>query len=143
MISSAQSCSQSQNFVNTSKKPFPIVHYFIRQLELVSNILWMIIEQCMALVKVSLRFTLKTKIEIIYLDAVKLVINCKNKIYKFCFLIKPIISLNKSAGSQKHGKSAEGITCEGTIKVVCITYLQKYFQILCALFWSQGLINSL
>ena len=63
---SAHSSSQNQNLVNTSIKPFPIVRYFMRKLELVSNILGMIIEERMTLVKISLRWILKTKIEIIY-----------------------------------------------------------------------------
>ena len=63
MIASAQSSSQNQNFANTSKKPFPVVRYFIRKLELVSNILWIITEQRVALVKISLRCIPKTKIE--------------------------------------------------------------------------------
>ena len=46
---SAQSCSQSENFINTSRKllgnkneTFPVVHYFTWKLELVSDFLWVI-----------------------------------------------------------------------------------------------------
>ena len=42
------------------------MRYFIRKLELVSDILWMIIEQSMTLVKISFHCIFKTEIEVIY-----------------------------------------------------------------------------